>query len=456
MIKKASLSVLVVLILVLLSPVVARATGEMKVLSSSVDVDFPTKLAFRISATSGVNITDIRLSYRVERMTFAQVISEAYVVFRPASKVDALWEWDMRKMGGLPPGSVIEYLWTVKDAAGNKLSTDPTKIQFDDKRFAWKNLTRGKIILYWYSGDEIFADKLMAAAQQAAKRLADYAGAELAEPARIYIYGNTRDLQGSMIFPREWTGGVAFTRYNIIAIGIAPDKLDWGSRAIAHELTHLVIQQMTFNPYGDLPNWLNEGLAMYAEGELEASFLWQLSNAVAQDTLITVRSLSSPFSAYGEPSSLAYAQSYSLVQFLVSKYGQGKMYDLLDTFKRGSGYDDALRKVYGFDMDGLDALWRDYIGARKATPAPLVAPSPTPVVPSLTSPVSTPSPVPVTKPAPTSPPVSSPSPTGPTVTPVSPIPVSPVVGIRINPVLIGALVAVVIGILIWLGLFLRS
>ena len=34
------------------------------------------------------------------------------------------------------------------------------------------------------------------------------------------------------------------------------------------------------------------------------------------------------------------------------------MFELLNTFKQGSGYDEALLKVYGFDMDGLDALWR--------------------------------------------------------------------------------------------------
>ena len=37
------------------------------------------------------------------------------------------------------------------------------------------------------------------------------------------------------------------------------------------------------------------------------------------------------------------------------------MLELLKTFKQGSSYDGALGKVYGFDMDGLDSLWRDYV-----------------------------------------------------------------------------------------------
>ena len=127
---------------------------------------------------------------------------------------------------------------------------------------------------------------------------------------------------------------------------------------MTHELTHLVIHQMVFNPYNDLPTWLDEGIAMYAEGALEPVLVALLDKAEAEDSLISVRSLSSPFSAYAEESLLAYAQSYSLVEFLISNYGQSKMLELLSTFRQGSGYDEALLKVYGFDMDGLDSLWR--------------------------------------------------------------------------------------------------
>jgi hypothetical protein len=115
---------------------------------------------------------------------------------------------------------------------------------------------------------------------------------------------------------------------------------------------------MTFNPYAGLPAWLTEGLAMYAEGTLEVEYRALLKRATAEKSLISVRSLSSPFSARAETSYLSYAQSYSLVDFLVTNYGQGKMLELLNTFGEGSSYDGALEKVYGFDMDGLDALSR--------------------------------------------------------------------------------------------------
>jgi len=267
----------------------------------------------------------------------------------------------MRKIGGLPPGSSVDYWWVVENANGDKIETAPVQVQFDDNRYSWRSLTEGKVTIYWYKGNDSFAREIMLSAQQALARLADDTGAELEKPVKLYIYANAQDLQGAMIYPQEWTGGVAFTRYGIIAIGIAPDNLHWGKRAVAHELTHLVIHQMTLNPYSDLPNWLDEGLAMHNEGALGPQFTTYLNKAIAEKSLISVRSLSSPFSTDPEKAYLSYAQSYSLVDFLISNYGQTQMLELLLTFRQGSSYDGALEKVYGFDMDGLDTLWQDYV-----------------------------------------------------------------------------------------------
>jgi len=363
MIKKSSLVVLVIgLLLALLGPGLAQAGSGLTVLTSSAEMDFPSSLTFNLSAESDVDIADIRLHYMVDRMGHAQVTSEIYIEFIPATSVAAQWVWDMRRTGGLPPGSSVAYWWTVTDTGGSRVKTEPARIRVEDNRYDWRSLTWGKVTLYWYEGDDSFAGELMAAAQGALTRLADDTGAGLEKPVKIYIYADSRDLMGSMIFPQEWTGGVAFTRYGIIAIGIAPNELDWGSRAIAHELTHLVIHQVTFNPYGGLPIWLDEGLAMNAEGEPSSWYVDILHKAVKEDSLISVQSLSSPFSAYAEEASLAYAQSHSLGEFLIDNYGQGKMFELLSTFRQGSGYDEALDRVYGFDMDGLDALWRASLG----------------------------------------------------------------------------------------------
>ncbi len=300
MIKKARLLALVFcLFLLILSPTLVQAQGELTILNSSAMSVFPSQLNFSLSAHSNVNITDIRLCYTVDRTSFAEVISEGYVEFTPSTAVDVSWALQMVKIGGLPPGSTVKYWWRISDASGKEVETAPAQVHFDDLRYQWRELTEGKVTIYWYKGDDSFARELMSAAQQALDGLAKDTGAYPEKPVKIYIYANNQDLLGAMIHPREWMGGVDFPQYHIIAIGISLDNIAWGKTSIAHELTHEVTYQVTANPYNSLPHWLDEGLAMYNEnaGMLGPQFTSPLIKAITENGLISVQSLSSPFSA---------------------------------------------------------------------------------------------------------------------------------------------------------------
>jgi hypothetical protein len=369
MIKKIALvtAVLLLVLLVLSSlagPVTAQGSGSISIANSTAQMDFPLKLNFASQISSNVNITDIRLRYQIEQMSFAQVTSEAYVNFTAANSVAAKYTLDMRKIGGLPPGAYVDYWWVAIDKSGARLESKPAQYQIKDNRYTWRNLQQGKINLFWYQGNDSFAQSLMTAAQQALVKLANDTGATPDKVVNIYIYASAQDLQGSMIYPNEWTGGVAFTQYAIIAIGISPANVTWGQGAMTHELTHNVIYQVTFNPYNDLPTWLNEGLAMYSEGALTSQFTLPLQTAIKTNNLISVRSIVSPFSAYADKANLSYAESETLVEYLIKQYGSNKMLDLLKAFKQGSLYDVAFQTVYGFDMDGLNNQWKTWVATQ--------------------------------------------------------------------------------------------
>jgi hypothetical protein len=360
MIKRIALITSVLLLL--LSPSLVAAGDDIAVIASDVEIDFPSQAVFTIKAESSANIVDVRLYYQVDKMNYAEVVSEGWADFTPANKIEANWEWDMEN-ASLPPGAEVTYWWMIEDADGNRFETSPEIVQFDDKRYPWQSLAStvpqgGELTLFWYTGGDSFARELMDTCRGGLARLTQDIGTYPERPIKIYIYASTSDLQGAMIFPQEWTGGVAFTEFSTIAIGISPGELDWGKRALVHELTHLVVHQATFSPYGQLPLWLDEGLAMYNEGELEPVFHSYLEEAILEDELISVRSLCSPFSAETEKALLSYAQSYSLVEYLLDNYGQDRMLELLTILKQGSTYDEALTEVYGFDIDGLDARWR--------------------------------------------------------------------------------------------------
>src|SRR4026207_2476193 len=119
----------------------------------------------------------------------------------------------------------------------------------------------------------------------------------------------TDDRKEAILYEPSWTGGQAFPDQNIVILGISPADIDWGRDAIVHELTHVLVGHLTFSCLGDVPTWLNEGLAVYSEGELDPASELQLEDAIQDNTLLTVRSLSSGFSEVEDKAYLSYSQS---------------------------------------------------------------------------------------------------------------------------------------------------
>jgi hypothetical protein len=349
-----------VLALTVPSAMPANAQVDVETIASYAVVEYPDRINFTLELESREQITDIRLNYRVERDSFVDVVCESVAGYDADTK-SASWTWDMYTTGNLPPGTVVEYWWKISTGSGNYHFTQPQKVAFDDSRYQWQEISEGNLSIYWYRGDLAFAGELMETARVALIQLEDDMGAYLARPVNIYIYGSSEDLQGAMLYVQEWAGGLAFTGYGVVAIGIAPSNIDWGKRAMVHELAHLVTHQMTNNPYNSIPVWLNEGISMYAEGEMEEFSESYLRRAAANNDLISVQSLASPFPSDADKTYLSYAQSYSLVEYLISQHGSQKMAELLYTFSLGSTYDGAFMNVFGFDIDGLDTAWQAWV-----------------------------------------------------------------------------------------------
>ena len=371
--------------LLLAPPQLVRAQEDIRVLDTHVTVDFPLSITFHLDAQGPTNISKAELRFLVEQRSCAQVESSGFAQFAPGKQITTQWTWDMRKVGSLPPGALVRYRWSLQDASEEVLETPEETYQVADDRYPWQGMARDMLTLSWYRGDQAFAGALMSAAQEALDRLEASTGTRPIKPVKLFIYGSSGDLQGALVFPQEWTGGVSFSGFSIIAIGISPTSLAWGQRAMAHELTHVVIEQVTFNCFSDIPTWLSEGLATYNEdalGEPLSAYANALDEAMKEGQLLSVRSLGGGFPTAQEEAVLAYGESFSLVQFLTQRYGPEKLGVLLGEFRSGTTADGALRQVYGFDQDGLEAEWRQHIGA-----PPMAGGSsdrmPTPLVPAI-------------------------------------------------------------------------
>ncbi|MBI5649301.1 MAG: hypothetical protein HZC40_02460 [Chloroflexi bacterium] len=165
---------------------------------------------------------------------------------------------------------------------------------------------------------------------------------------------------------RDWTGGRAFSEYGITLIHIEPNGLNFGVRAVPHELAHLVLYQKLGDlGTGALPHWMNEGLATYYEtvpATMDEDYARALKPAVQNDKLLPMRTIMGNFPTASDQAILAYAQSYSMTDFIIRKYGRTKYAELLDEFKNPRHYDDIFRQVLGLDHDNLENEWRKDLG----------------------------------------------------------------------------------------------
>jgi hypothetical protein len=148
---------------------------------------------------------------------------------------------------------------------------------------------------------------------------------------------------------------------------VEPRQPEWGTIITTHEMTHLVIHQATDNFYtGDLtlPRWLDEGIAVYTSGEIDTrqDFNRMLNRAVKNNELLTLRTLSSPFSSDPDEAVQSYAQSGAVVEFIIDTYGPEAMAELLNALAEGALYDEALEQALGLNTEELDNAFRDSIG----------------------------------------------------------------------------------------------
>jgi hypothetical protein len=282
--------------------------------------------------------------------------------------------------------------WTITDRDGNNFVTEREELTFTDDRFDWQSITSeetggsASIVLYWYEGDDV-GPVLMEAAESGLERLEEDTGIELDGGVQIFVYEDPADMRGALLYVQDWAGGLAFSDYNTILLGVPPNLADtWGSDTIRHELAHLVIGQFGRSCLGgSRPTWLEEGLATYAEGEPTDATLDDIKDGIKNNSFQPVRSLNGAFPAHSDEANAAYSQSYSLVDFLLETYGQEALQTLILELAAAEGYDAALEAVYGFNADGLELAWRESINAPvrqiPATPTPVSAASVPTVIP---------------------------------------------------------------------------
>lgn len=335
--------------------------GGIAVHASAARPAFPKSITFTLDASSTSPIVDVKLFYRPVAAQVTQLVEPK---FTPGPSVTIGHDVDMT-VNYLPPGIDLQFYWSLTDSTGAQLDSPVQIFRYQDERFNWRTVQGGQVTVLFYSGNDAFGQEILDMALSTRDRLNSSFGVTGDRPIHIVVYGNNRDFSSSLPpNSAEWIGGQAHPDLGLIVTGIQPGAGATAEigRIIPHEMSHQLLFQATENPYGGPSHWLDEGLAVYNQVTPDSRLSTMLQQAVDRGALIPVRALNSNFPFDPDQALLSYAESVSIVEFIIKTYGDAKLGQLLTSFRNELSYDQALVQSLGVDSDGLDAAWKQSLG----------------------------------------------------------------------------------------------
>ncbi|PKB72360.1 MAG: hypothetical protein BZY87_00805 [SAR202 cluster bacterium Io17-Chloro-G6] len=346
------------------SSVTRADEGNIQVVEAKAESQFPDGIRFSVTANSVDVIDDIRVFFnKVDQQGRSAYRS---VDFEPGDSVAGESLLPSGSGGDyFPPGTKIEYSFEVRDKAGGVVRTDTQEFVYQDNRFEWETVVEDLITVYYY-GEYVRdrAETVLEAAKENLEKMLPVLGIAPTEPLRIVSYNNYRHMSTALPFRSQavseglQTQGMAFSNERVLLVhGFDPTV----TGTVSHEFTHLLVGEAAGKAIGQVPSWLNEGLAEYGNIDPTDDY-----DAALRYGIFTRRIkplwYQGAFGGTPEDIIIAYGQARSVVGYMIRTYGPERMAALFPVLQRTLSIDQALMEVYGMDQFGLDSAWRVSLG----------------------------------------------------------------------------------------------
>jgi tetratricopeptide (TPR) repeat protein len=201
-------------------------------------------------------------------------------------------------------------------------------------------------------------------------------------PIRVEIYPRSETLARVSSLSEEavaTSGTIALCKYNkLMFTSPRATVRGYGWRdTLSHEYVHYVVAHLTRR---DLPIWLHEALAKYLErrwtGErtmrMTPSREGLLTRRIESNTLVTFQQMH-PSMAYlpsAEDASVAYAQVFTIMEYVVQRRGTAAIRSLLYRLRDGEELEDAFASTFGERFDVFERSWMRYLRSRPRVHVP--------------------------------------------------------------------------------------
>jgi len=233
----------------------------------------------------------------------------------------------------------------------------------------WKEL-KGDHFITYYVNDEDFASEVLRKAEGHYHQISSDLGYQRYtnfwqwdRRVKIFIYAQVEDFLAGTGQP-GWSKGVA--DYLKKEIRSYQGSEGFSESLLPHEITHLIFRDYV-GFKGEIPLWLDEGVAQWEEPEKRES-VRRLTKAIIQQnkefplkllTEMDIRQTQDEAKV-----TLFYLQAASLVEFLVKKYGADDFIQFCRQLRDGKRLEEALRFTYPTTMRNLEEMeknWREYV-----------------------------------------------------------------------------------------------
>ena len=374
----ASLVMLLPLLFLTLLPAAAQSpAGTVLDAETSWNIDFPSgiDLSATIRLPTTAEVVDIDLNYRAAmQQTWHLAFVPSAGITQAGTSINASVSLDLQS-DFIPTGIELISFWRVHLKDGTSLDTGETRIPWIDPRFEWTTVSTGQVNVHSYALSPSFSQFIAETAQQTIDELEQRYELDQSQPIAIWMYANSSDfLATTPSNSREAVSGVSYPEYLLIGAIIAEGNTNEVGRTITHEISHQVLNQATRNPYGPPPLWFDEGMATHTQTHGTTGYLPLAVHAATQHQLFHLGSLDSGFPFEPGKAAIAYATSWSAVEYILQTWGDPGIARLIDAFAVGLPVNDALQPSLGLDLDELNEGFTNWLLAQ-ALSTPVATPT---------------------------------------------------------------------------------
>ncbi len=193
-----------------------------------------------------------------------------------------------------------------------------------------------------------------------------YKGWTWDERAKIYIYDNVEDFQQVGEYAM-WAEGVASSRQRVIRS--FPAAHGFFDSTLPHEMGHIIFREFV-GFKARIPIWFEEGIAMYQEKGRRWGANDTVRQAIKDGKFMSLKDMTS-MQLSGrintETIQLFYAESASIVNYIMDELGQQRFVNLCRKLQGGDLFEWVFASVYVRfkDLDALNKAWVEYLRTGK-------------------------------------------------------------------------------------------